>query len=117
MYTISVGLLILGKLDYWQKNMASELYDEFGDGSFTSSMIFAKLEYKKDRAIATLHTFSMMGILGTDLDAISRAMRLSGPMISIRLSVRDPFSSYIILTKHPMGYPMIPVPCSSSSSA
>ncbi len=70
MYTISVGLLILGKLDYWQKNMASELYDEFGDGSFTSSMIFAKLEYKKDRAIATLHTFSMMGILGTDLDAI-----------------------------------------------
>ena len=58
------------KLDYWQKNMASELYDEFGDGSFTSSMIFAKLEYNKDRAIATLHTFSMMGILGTDLDTI-----------------------------------------------
>ena len=58
------------KLDYWQKNMASELYDEFGDGSFTSSMIFAKLEYNKDRAIATLHTFSMMGILWTDLDAI-----------------------------------------------
>lgn len=66
----TVGKTYYDKLDYWQKNMASELYDEFGDGSFTSSMIFAKLEYNKDRAIATLHTFSMMGILGTDLDAI-----------------------------------------------
>ncbi len=47
----------------WQKCMATELYDAFGRESFTSEMIMANLDYSQTMTSATLHTFTLIGIL------------------------------------------------------
>ena len=51
------------RLDQSQKSMATRLYETFGHESFTSEMIVATLDYSSTRAHATLHTFTLMGIL------------------------------------------------------
>ena len=51
------------QLEKWQKCMASAMYDSFGQERFTSEMILANLDYSEGSTSATLHTFTLMGIL------------------------------------------------------
>ena len=51
------------RLDQSQKSMATRLYETFGHESFTSEMIVATLDYSSTHTHATLHTFTLMGIL------------------------------------------------------
>ena len=51
------------QLKSWQKNMAAALIEKFGRDIFTSEMIVANLDYSETTTSATLHAFTLMGIL------------------------------------------------------
>ena len=53
-------------MDSWQRSFSSAVYEQFGQGSFTTDMIVATLDYPDTHTSATLHTFTLMGILDCD---------------------------------------------------
>ena len=53
----------LAQMDRGQKKLASRLFDAFGQGSFTTEMILATLDYSETHAHSSLHAFTLMGIL------------------------------------------------------
>ena len=53
----------LAQMDRGQKKLASRLFDAFGQESFTTEMILATLDYPETHTHATLHAFTLMGIL------------------------------------------------------
>ena len=53
-------------MDSWQRSFSSAVYERFGQGSFTTEMIVATLDYSDTHTSATLHTFALMGILDCD---------------------------------------------------
>lgn len=62
------------EMDNWQKSMASAMYNSFGQKRFTSEMIVAALDYSESTTSATLHTFTLMGILDCEKGNGSREM-------------------------------------------
>ena len=52
-----------------QKEVASAIYNSFGDAEFSSEMVVATLDYSKSHTCAVLHQFTLLKILNCNTEA------------------------------------------------
>ena len=63
------------KINNWQRDFSRALYEAFGQDSFTREMIVSTLDYSESATKATLHTFTLLGIL--DRSEVADAPKLT----------------------------------------
>ena len=63
------------RINNWQRSFSRALYEAFGQDSFTREMIVSTLDYSESATKATLHTFTLLGIL--DRSEVADAPKLT----------------------------------------